>query len=49
MPSDLPDGTAGIAGMRERALLVGGRLSIKSWPGDGTEVELMIPLDEESQ
>jgi two-component system sensor histidine kinase UhpB len=49
MPSDLPDGTAGIAGMRERALLVGGRLSIKSRPGAGTEVELSIPVDEESQ
>ncbi len=49
MPSELPDGTAGIAGMRERALLVGGRLSIKSGPGSGTEVELSIPLDEESQ
>ena len=49
MPSELPDGTAGIAGMRERALLVGGRLSIKSRPGSGTEVELSIPVDEESQ
>jgi signal transduction histidine kinase len=35
--------------MRERALLVGGRLSIKSRPGSGTEVELSIPVDEESQ
>jgi two-component system sensor histidine kinase UhpB len=49
MPSDLPDGTAGIAGMRERALLVGGRFSIKSRAGAGTEVELSIPVDEESQ
>ena len=47
MPSELPDGTAGIAGMRERALLVGGRLSIKSRPGAGTVVELSIPVDEE--
>jgi two-component system, NarL family, sensor histidine kinase UhpB len=49
MPSELRDGTAGIAGMRERALLVGGRLSIKSRPGAGTEVELSVPVDEESQ
>jgi two-component system sensor histidine kinase UhpB len=43
MPSDLPPGTAGIAGMRERALLVGGRLSIESRPGDGTTVRLEVP------
>jgi len=49
MPSELPDGTAGLAGMRERALLVGGRLSVKSRPGAGTEVELSIPLHEEDQ
>jgi two-component system, NarL family, sensor histidine kinase UhpB len=43
----LPGGTAGIAGMRERALLVGGRLSIESRPGRGTEVRLTIPVEEE--
>jgi two-component system, NarL family, sensor histidine kinase UhpB len=46
MPVHLPGGTAGIAGMRERALLVGGRLSIESRPGQGTEVRLTIPVDE---
>jgi two-component system sensor histidine kinase UhpB len=40
-------GTAGIAGMRERALLVGGRLSIGSRPNVGTEVRLTVPLDGE--
>jgi two-component system, NarL family, sensor histidine kinase UhpB len=45
MPADLPGGTAGIAGMRERALLVGGRLSIESRPQRGTEVRLVIPVD----
>jgi two-component system, NarL family, sensor histidine kinase UhpB len=45
MPADLPGGTAGIAGMRERALLVGGRLSIESRPREGTEVRLEIPVD----
>jgi two-component system sensor histidine kinase UhpB len=44
MPAHLPAGTAGIAGMRERALLVGGRLSIQSRQGQGTEVRLSIPL-----
>jgi DNA-binding NarL/FixJ family response regulator len=43
MPADLPSGTAGIAGMRERALLVGGRLAIQSRPNQGTEVRLSIP------
>ena len=47
MPAQLPGGTAGIAGMRERALLVGGRLSIESRPGKGTEVRLEVPLDTE--
>jgi two-component system sensor histidine kinase UhpB len=46
MPPELPRGTAGIAGMRERALLVGGRLAIESRPGQGTEVRLTIPVDE---
>jgi two-component system, NarL family, sensor histidine kinase UhpB len=45
MPDQLPGGTAGIAGMRERALLVGGRLSIRSRPDQGTEVRLTVPVD----
>jgi two-component system sensor histidine kinase UhpB len=45
MPDRLPAGTAGIAGMRERALLVGGQLSIDSRPGDGTEVRLTVPAE----
>jgi two-component system, NarL family, sensor histidine kinase UhpB len=47
MPDQLPGGTAGIAGMRERALLVGGRLSIQSRPDQGTEVRFTIPVDQE--
>jgi two-component system sensor histidine kinase UhpB len=47
MPDHLPAGTAGIAGMRERALLVGGRLTIDSRPGQGTEVRLTIPVEQE--
>jgi two-component system, NarL family, sensor histidine kinase UhpB len=49
MPVQLPGGTAGIAGMRERALLVGGRLSIESRPGQGTEVRLTIPAPKDGQ
>jgi len=44
MPRRMPDGTSGIVGMRERALLVGGRFSIESVPRRGTEVRLRIPL-----
>jgi two-component system sensor histidine kinase UhpB len=43
----LPGDTAGISGMRERALLVDAQLSIHSNPGAGTEVRLDVPLDEE--
>ena len=44
MPAHLPSDTAGIAGMRERALLVGGRLSIESRQDHGTEVRLSVPV-----
>lgn len=44
MPADLPRDTAGIAGMRERALLVGGLLALVSRPGGGTEVRLTVPI-----
>ena len=33
----------GIAGMRERALLIGGELTIESRPGEGTTVRLTLP------
>jgi two-component system sensor histidine kinase UhpB len=32
----------GLSGMRERALLVGGRLNIYSEPGEGTTIELTM-------
>lgn len=37
----------GLTGMRERASLVGGALSVTSEPGEGTTVELRIPTDPE--
>jgi signal transduction histidine kinase len=34
----------GVAGMRERASLVGGSLEIHSWPGKGTRVVFRVPI-----
>ena len=39
-----PEGS-GIHGMRERALMVEGRLTIRARPEGGTEVRLVVPLD----
>ena len=36
----------GLAGMRERASLLGGRLEMQSIPGKGTRVRFRLPLDE---
>jgi two-component system sensor histidine kinase UhpB len=44
LPSGGPREGRGIAGMRERALHVGGRLTIASPPAGGTEVRLDVPL-----
>jgi two-component system, NarL family, sensor histidine kinase UhpB len=46
LPTDDGQAGAGIAGMSERALHVGGRLTVASSPGAGTEVRLDIPLPE---
>lgn len=40
------DGRLGLLGMQERAGLVGGRLTIRSAPGQGTTVSLLVPRDE---
>lgn len=40
---DESEGGLGIAGMRERALLIGGELTIESRPGRGTTVHLSVP------
>lgn len=37
-------GGLGLVGMRERAVMVGGSVVIKSSPGEGTQVRLEIPL-----
>jgi two-component system sensor histidine kinase UhpB len=43
-PGSLPSSN-GIRGMRERAMLVGAKLTIGKPPGGGTEVRLSIPVD----
>lgn len=40
---DESEGGLGIAGMRERALLIGGELTIESRPGRGTTIRLTLP------
>jgi len=42
LPNRLRDGASGLAGMKERALLAGGRLEVTSMPGCGTTVELTV-------
>jgi two-component system sensor histidine kinase DegS len=37
-------GGAGLRGMRERAALVGGDIAIESAPGEGTKIELSLPI-----
>ena len=45
-PKDLADSESlGLAGMRERANLVGGRLEMQSQLGEGTQVHFRLPLD----
>ena len=42
-PQEAATGGSGLAGMRERALLVGGRISIAARQEGGTEVRLVVP------
>ena len=37
----------GLAGMRERALMIGAQLDVRSRPGQGVEIRLSIPLAED--
>jgi two-component system sensor histidine kinase DegS len=37
-------GKLGLAGMQERARLIGGKLTIESKPGKGTTVSVQIPI-----
>ena len=38
-----PDTSTGLTGMRERAMLLGGSLSVDSAPGDGTRITAVLP------
>ena len=38
------NGSFGLLSMRERAESLGGRLSIQTQPGQGTHVELLVPI-----
>jgi signal transduction histidine kinase len=40
-------GTSGLSGMQERAVLLGGRLAVKSKPGEGSRVVAEWPLKRE--
>lgn len=37
------DGSLGLMGMRERALMLGGTLQIQSGPGEGTRIDVILP------
>ena len=43
------DAGAGLAGMQERALHIGGRLRVHPAPGGGTEVVLDVPVPERAE
>jgi signal transduction histidine kinase len=43
-PNALPDGRAGLKGMAERVAQMHGDLQIKSTPGQGTEIQVEVPL-----
>ena len=43
-PAAVADSSFGLAGMRERAALLGGELHIASAPSSGTLISLVVPL-----
>jgi two-component system sensor histidine kinase UhpB len=46
LPTPMPTQATGLAGMRERAILIGAELEIDSPPGDGVEVRLTAPAND---
>jgi two-component system NarL family sensor kinase len=44
-PAAAPPGRYGLIGLSERARLLGGRLRLESSPGEGTRVEVVVPLN----
>ena len=45
-PASVPPGRYGLAGISERAHLLGGQLALRTGPGQGTSVEVLVPLGE---
>ncbi len=43
--NDVAPSSLGLIGMRERAQLVGGVLVVRSRPGEGTQLSVMVPLE----
>jgi two-component system, NarL family, sensor histidine kinase UhpB len=46
LPETIPT-TSGLAGMRERAMLIGAELDIESHPHAGVEIRLAVPAAED--
>ncbi len=44
-PADVPKDRYGLIGLNERARLLGGTLQLCSCPGEGTSLEIVIPLE----
>jgi signal transduction histidine kinase len=42
-PTRVPDGHLGLAGMRARADKIGARITVRSVPGEGTVIEVVVP------
>ncbi len=43
-PAEVPNGHYGIIGMNERIKLLGGEMTLCSAPGDGTRLDIIVPL-----
>jgi two-component system NarL family sensor kinase len=43
-PSQVPPGSFGLIGLNERAKLMGGQLQLHTGPGEGTGIEVIVPL-----
>jgi two-component system NarL family sensor kinase len=43
-PAEVPNGHYGIIGMNERIKLLGGEMTLRSTPSDGTQLDIVIPL-----